>query len=52
MPVGEMLARMDSREISEWIAYFAVKNEPKKADPDEAKAKLRAMFGGRVIKKR
>ena len=27
MPVGELLKRMDSRELSEWLAYFELKNK-------------------------
>lgn len=52
MPVGEMLRQMDSREISEWMAYMAIKSEPAPAKPEEAKAKMRALFGNRVIKKK
>jgi hypothetical protein len=32
MPVGELGARMDSREISEWMAFFSVEAEEAKAD--------------------
>lgn len=48
MPVGEMLRRMDSAELTEWLAYFSLENEPKKHD---AKA-IRAMFAHRVVKKK
>lgn len=27
MPVGEMLRRMDSKELTEWRAYFKVEKE-------------------------
>lgn len=50
MPVGEMLRRMDSREITEWRAYFALK-----ADGDKPKGtpadRLKAMFAHRVVQK-
>lgn len=35
MPVGEMLRRMDSREITEWIAYFQIQAEGPSSRPDE-----------------
>lgn len=52
MPVGEMLARMSSAEITEWMAFFQLEDEagkPKK--PGSTPAELRAMFAHRVIKK-
>lgn len=27
MPVGELLRRMDSRELTEWMAFFAVRSK-------------------------
>lgn len=27
MPVGEMLRRMTSRELTEWAAFFEIENE-------------------------
>jgi hypothetical protein len=47
MPVGEMLRRMDSAELTEWLAYFQIQQpeKPKTADA------LKAMFGGRIKKK-
>ncbi len=50
MPVGEMLRRMDSRELTEWQAYFALKNEGDKPEGTPAE-RLRGMFGHRVVKK-
>jgi hypothetical protein len=47
MPVGEMLRRMDSAEITEWIAYFKIQ-QPEQPKPADA---LRAMFGHKVSKK-
>ncbi len=29
MTVGQLLASLDSREISEWIAYFKLGDQPK-----------------------
>jgi hypothetical protein len=46
MPVGEMLRRMDSAEITEWIAYFKIQ-QPEQPKPADA---LRAMFGHKVKK--
>jgi len=50
MTVGEMLSKMSSYEITEWIAYFKILEEG-----DQPKAKtsdtLRAMFANRVVKK-
>lgn len=48
MPVGEMLRRMDSSEITEWMAYFALENEPKKPDVKAFKASLQHL----VVKKK
>ena len=45
-----MLRRMDSREISEWQAYFAIKAEGDKPKGTPAD-RLKAMFGHRVVKK-
>lgn len=50
MPVGEMLQRMDSSEITEWLAYFSVINEPeKKVNSAEL---LKAQFAHRVKRKK
>jgi hypothetical protein len=48
MPVGEMLRRMDSRELSEWMAYFQLQAAPAVPapevidDPAAQAAKLKA----------
>ena len=34
MTVKELLERIDSREITEWKAYFALKNEEFEANSD------------------
>jgi hypothetical protein len=46
MPVGEMLRRMDSAEITEWIAFYDLRaNPPKKAQtPEEIRATLSQMM--------
>lgn len=51
MPVGEMLRRMDSREIQEWRAYFLLKHEAQEKPKMDAPTALRSWFGARVIKK-
>lgn len=46
MPVYEMLRRMDSREVTQWRAFFAERAERAKPKPQsqaEAKAVLGAM---------
>jgi hypothetical protein len=47
MPVGEMLNRMDSAELTEWIAYFKLQ------EPEKPKAKdvIKAQFANRVRRK-
>jgi len=47
MPVGEMLRRMDSAEITEWMAYFRVEEAPKAKASDV----LKAQFANRVKRK-
>jgi hypothetical protein len=51
MPVGEMLRRMDARELAEWRAYFSFKRRQAEEPKKDAATELRRMFGGRVIKK-
>jgi hypothetical protein len=51
MPVGEMLDRMDSRELTEWQAYFAYKAKRSQPPPQTAAEKLRETFGHRVKRK-
>lgn len=50
MPVGEMLSRISSAELTEWMAYFKLENEPEKPKPKAYEA-LRAMFAHRIKKK-
>jgi hypothetical protein len=38
MPVAEMLQRMDSREIAEWMAHFKVEEERREIDRLQADA--------------
>ena len=47
MPVGEMLRRMDSAEITEWLAYFRADQAPKQKAADV----IRSQFGHRVKRK-
>lgn len=49
MPVGEMLSRMSSAELTEWMAYFKVIEEPEKPKV-KASQLLRAMFAHRIKK--
>jgi hypothetical protein len=50
MPVGELLSRLTSAELTEWMAYFRLENEP---EPPKLRAStaLKAMFAHRVKKK-
>lgn len=41
MPVGELLVRMSSAEITEWIALFQIENDERKRANDMAKNKRR-----------
>lgn len=45
MPVGEMLQRMTSSELTEWLAYFDLQVNPQKKSQgvSEAKAVLEMM---------
>lgn len=52
MPVGEMLRRMDARELAEWRAYFSFKRKQAEPPKKDAATELRQMFGARVIKKK
>lgn len=55
MTVRQMLNNLDSRELSEWMAYFRIENEPKKQEKkDEEKAlaeKLKLAFKGKARSK-
>jgi hypothetical protein len=48
MPVGEMLRRMDSAEITEWLAYFRLDTAPKAKASDV----IKAQFANRVKRKK
>jgi hypothetical protein len=49
MTVGDMLARMSSSEVTEWMAYLSIQSEP---DQEVSTAKvIKAMFSNRVKKK-
>lgn len=51
MPVGELLRRMDSRELTEWMAYFALQQQQAGAEPKSASAAdIKAAFAHRVRK--
>lgn len=47
MPVGEMLQRLDSAELTEWIAYFKLQ-EPEKPKASDV---IKAQFANRVRRK-
>lgn len=48
MPVSEMLQRIDSREIAEWMAYCRIEADRMAGKPDseseEVSDKLKAVF--------
>ena len=46
MPVGEMLRRMDSAEITEWLAYYMIESQ------DEKKARLEAEANSKLNARR
>ena len=48
MPVGEMLRRMSSAEITEWMAYFKLETLPK----EKASDVLKAQFAHKVKRKK
>lgn len=48
MTVGEMLLRITSKEIVEWMAYFGLQSEPEK-QVNTAET-IRAMFAHRIKK--
>lgn len=51
MPVGVMLAAMSSKEITEWMAYYAIRAEESNPKKGNTPAEIRAMFAHRVKKK-
>jgi len=42
MPVSQLLNSVSSREISEWVAYFRIKEETEKERMRETELKSRA----------
>jgi len=50
MTVRVLLSTIDSRELSEWIAYFRLEKrrseERKKPSPEQLAEKLKVAFGG------
>jgi hypothetical protein len=46
MTVREMLMKMDSYELSEWAAYFRIKDEPVPQDPEIAIANAKRLLPG------
>ena len=49
MTVRQLLASIDSKELSEWLAFFQVENEAPKDSPEDLSAKIK---GGFLMKKR
>ena len=49
MPVGEMLERISSRELTEWMAYHKIESDDNKrrAMADKAVASVQATKAGR-----
>ena len=43
MPVGEMLRRMDSAELTEWMAYMDIKAKPAPTAADSLKTRFADM---------
>jgi hypothetical protein len=46
MTVREMMSKLDSLELSEWQAYFALQHAPEEIDPEAAVKDAKAIFGG------
>ena len=51
MPVGEMLNRMSSAEITEWMAYYALEREEATKPKSTSAAEFKAAFAHRVKRK-
>jgi len=49
MTVRQLLASIDSKELSEWLAFFQVENETPKDSPEDLSAKIK---GGFLMNKR
>ena len=50
-PVSEMLERISSKELTEWLVYFKVKSADAKKEGDQAELlnKLKAKTRGRYL---
>lgn len=44
MTVRQLLNNLDSRELSEWMAYYKIKGEKKTDSDKEIETKIRAGF--------
>lgn len=51
MTVGELLRRMDSREISEWMAYFHLEHQKLRRAEMEQKAERGLTKAKNLLKK-
>lgn len=47
-----MLTRMDSAEITEWMAYYALESEDAKKPKSATAAEIKAAFAHRVKKRK
>mgnify|MGYP007071694533 CR=1 FL=1 len=48
MTVSELLERVDSHELTEWMTYYRIEQEPKEEKPDPGKLSenLKKQFAG------
>lgn len=52
MTVGDLLSRVSSSELTEWMAYLSIKNEaPAEGDKNSAKDAMTAVFAHRIKRK-
>lgn len=51
LPVGEMLRRMDSRELSEWMAYFIYKRKEVQQETQSQQAEMNKLNAKAELKK-
>ncbi len=51
MPRGEMLRRMDSNEVSEWIAFFNARQQLDIQEPEEKQSieEMKRIMGGVAV---
>lgn len=52
MTVAQLLASLDSREITEWQAYFALKREANDKPKGSTADDIKAAFAHRIVKKK